>query len=128
MEEELAEIHTADVINTIEALEDNYMEDFLDMDEVSENDELEKVPDNYLEDTHISSTGLDELNEDLTNLKNKTKIILTTGATATWNKMAAYTRASKQGYKILAQMNEDASAAKLLPDKIYDKIFKETRN
>ena len=75
------------------------------MDEVSENDE---VPDNYLEDTHISSTVLAELKEVLTNLKNKTKIILTMGATATWNKMAAYTRASievsEQGYKILAQM------------------------
>ena len=86
----------------------------------------------FLENTHISSTVLAELNEVLTNLKNKTKIIVTTGATATWNKMAAYTRASieasEQGYKILAQMTEDASAAKLLPDKKYDKIFKETRN
>ena len=71
-----------DMFNTPEAPEDNYLEDFLDM----ENDALEKVSDNYLEDTHISSTGLDELNEDLTNLKNKTKIILTMGATATWNK------------------------------------------
>ena len=80
----------------------------------------------------ISSTVRAELNGVLTDSKNETKIILTTGTTATWNKMAAYTRAcievSEQGYKILVMMTEDASAAKLLPDKIYDKIFKETRN
>ena len=80
--DEVSENDTADVINTIEALEDKHMEDFLD--EVSENDEVledthisstDEVPDN----THISSTVLAELNEVLTNKKNKTKIILTTG-------------------------------------------------
>ena len=73
--------------------------------------------------THISSMGYDEMNENLTNLKNKTGLVLTTGATAT--------RAS---YKLLAQMTTwnkmaaygDANAADLLPDNIYNDIFKET--
>ena len=87
-EEKILEADLDSSIHGLDKISDDYLEDFLDINQMEETFDEEKTLEttsttSFLY-THISSIGHDELNENLTNLQNKTGLVLTTGSTATY--------------------------------------------
>ena len=80
-EEKILEAELDSSIHGLDKVSDDYLEDdieikenFLDINHMEETFDEERTP--------IYSRGHNELNQNLTNLQNKTRLILTTGATA----------------------------------------------